>query len=89
MNVRGELDMTTYFSESGIVAVVTGTITAGDRTSTVGFLAGEEASLDFKVSNWAVFSRGVGKGESCEGGCEAKTDESLHNGNKLREGKMK
>ena len=88
MYVR-ELDMKTYFSESGIVAVVAGTVTAGDRTSTVGFLAGEEASLDFEVSHWAVFSSGVCKGESCEGGREAETDESLHNGNKLRAGKMK
>jgi hypothetical protein len=78
MNVCEVAGYKTNFSSSGIVAVVAGTISAGNRASVVSLLAGEEPSLDFEVSDRAVFSTRVGKSESCEGGSKTEADEGLH-----------
>jgi hypothetical protein len=44
----------TDLSESGVIAVVAGAPTTSRRTTTVCFQAGEEASLDLKITSETV-----------------------------------
>ena len=70
-----------HLSESGVIAVVAGTVTASDRASPIRFLAGLEASLEAIASYRAVLGWGLSKRERCEGYHKAEADEGLHDGN--------